>query len=406
MKKSIRVPYALAVYGKDEINAVNKLLERGGNIAAGELVRQFEKKMAKLFGKKYAVMVNSGSSANLLALEILNLPEGSEVITPALTFATTLAPILQKRLVPIFADVKEGSYLIDVDKIEGLITKKTCALMIPSLIGNVPDMEKLRDIAKRHKLWFIEDSCDTSGATFQKRPTGVYSDVTTTSFYGSHIITSAGVGGMVLLHDEDLAKRARIMSNWGRESVLFGPYEKSEKNLRYRFARSLAGVKYDAKFIFSEVGYNFQLTEIHAVFALKQLKKLPHFSGLRQKHFRSLNDFFKKYERLFVLPVQDSRVFTNWLAFPLTIRKGAGFSRYDLVTYLEKNNIQTRPVFTGNVLRQPAFRKAALPNSENDFPEADNIMRNGFLIGCHHGLMDKHIDYLKQVFGKFLNKYI
>lgn len=392
------VPYAAAVYGSEEVDAVLNVLRNPKKIVVGPQVREFEKSIAKLFGKEYGVMVNSGSSANLIALEVLGLPPGSEVITPVLTFGTTLSPILQKGLKPVFVDVARGTYLIDANKIEPLITEKTKALMIPSLLGNIPDLERLRALADKYGLYLIEDSCDTLGAKFNGKPTGAYCDISTTSFYASHIVTAAGSGGMVCFHSEKLAKKALVMSNWGRESTLFGTYEKSE-DLEKRFAGKLDGDTYDAKFIFSEIGYNFQSTELNGAFGLVQLKRLEDFSAKRKKHFADLLRFFKQYEDLFILPVQDERAETNWLCFPLTVRVGAGFDRNEITQYLEKNNIQTRPIFTGNVLKQPAFQNIA---SSSGYQEADNVMKNGFVVGCHHGLTDEQMAYMKEVFVNFL----
>ena len=191
-KAKMRVPYGYSVHGQQEINAVVRVLK--GNTALSKNVKEFELKIAKMFGKKYGVMVNSGSSANLLAFELLNLPRGSEVITPILTFATTLAPIVQKGLVPVFVDIEPNTFIVNIAQVEKAITKKTKALMIPSLMGNIPNLEKLSKIAKKYKLWFIEDSCDTLGGSYKGRPTGSYSHITTTSFYGSHIINGAGGG--------------------------------------------------------------------------------------------------------------------------------------------------------------------------------------------------------------------
>ncbi|TSD03645.1 MAG: NDP-hexose 3,4-dehydratase [Parcubacteria group bacterium Athens0714_26] len=407
MKKHVkmRVSYAAAVYDKAEINAVNKVLANPNHLVQGPLVKQFEQKIAFLFGKNHGVMVNSGSSANLIAIESLNLPRGSEVITPVLTFATTLAPLIQKGLVPVFVDVKPGTYVIDADKIESLITSKTRLLMIPSLIGNIPDMIRLREIAKKYNLLFIEDSCDTLGAKFGGKPTGYYSDISTTSFYASHIITAAASGGMICFNNPELANRALIMSNWGRNSTLFGFYEKSEE-LKKRFAGVLDGDTYDAKFIFSEIGYNFQPTEINGAFGLEQLKKFPKFLKRRKDNFKELLKFFGRYENFFILPKQDSRADTAWLSFPLTIKPGVKFSRLDITKYLEENNIQTRPIFTGNVLKQPAFRGIkGVKLAKGGYPVADYVMKNSFLIGCHQGMGRKHLDYMKEVFGEFLDKY-
>lgn len=398
--EAVRVPYAVAVYGKEEIQAVMSVLKNPLKITPGEKVAAFEHAVAKLFGKKYATMVNSGSSANLLAIESLRLSRGSEVITPALTFATTLAPLLQKGLVPVFVDVEPGSYVVDAAQVERAITKKTRALMIPSLLGNLPDLSRLHALARKHRLYFIEDSCDTIGATYAGKPTGAYSDISTTSFYASHIITAGATGGMVSFQDPKLARRAQVMAAWGRDSTLFGFHEKSE-DIKKRFAGRLDGDTYDAKFIFSEVGYNFQSTESNAAFGLEQLKRLPEFGKRRQKRFAELYAFFKRYEQWFILPHQLKKTKTNWLAFPLTIKPGAPFTRMDITKYLEEHNIQTRPIFTGNVLRQPAFAGITSRKGVSVFPVADYIMKNGFLIGAHHGLSDTQMKYLLATLKQF-----
>lgn len=400
----MRVPYALAVYGKSEIRAVNNVLQNPSCIVAGDYVKQFEESIARVFGKKYGVMVNSGSSANLLAFDILDLPVGSEVITPVLTFGTTLSPLIKKGLIPVFADVEQGTYVINVNQIESLVTKRTRALMIPSLLGNLPDWQHIKGIADKHDLWLIDDSCDTLGAQFAGKPTGYYSDISTTSFYASHIITAAGGGGMACFHDAQFAKRARILNGWGRESTTFGYHDKSE-DLKKRFAASIDGKPYDAKFVFSEIGYNFQPSEIQGAFGLEQLKRFPLFAKTRKNNFNILDNFFSSWKNFFILPKVHPDAQTNWLAFPLTIREGVGFSRYDITKYLEEHDIQTRPVFTGNVLKQPAFRDIKHRALKNGYPEADYIMHNSFLIGCHHGLTAKHIDYLENVFASFLSKY-
>lgn len=401
----IKVPYAAAVYGDAEINAAIEVLKNPSRIVAGPAVKKFESRVAGVFGKKVGVMVNSGSSANMIALEAFDVPRGSEVITPVLTFATTVAPLLQKGLVPVFVDVLPGNYQIDTSKIEALITKKTKALMIPSLIGNLPDFVHLQKIAKKHKLWLIEDSCDTLGAKFDGKPSGAYSHASTTSFYASHIITAAGGGGMTCFHDEKVGRKALVIANWGRESTLFGSYEQSEE-LKRRFAGVLDGQPYDAKFLFTEVGYNFQSAELNGAFGLIQLDKLKKFIQHRKKMFKALRTFFKQYEHFFILPEQDPRTDTAWLAFPLTLRTDVPFSRYEITKYLEEQNIQTRPIFTGNITRQPAFKNTPYKRVKGaKYPVADHIMRNSFLIGCHHGLTLEQLAYVKETFTKFLKKY-
>lgn len=388
----IRVPYAQSVHGaNEEVNVLRAM--RANRLAPGPDVLEFERRIAQLFGQSHGIMVNSGSSANLLALEILDLPEGSEVITPALTFATTVAPILQKRLKPVFVDVMPGMYIPSTRAIKNKINPDTRALMIPSLIGNVPDMSELSYFARAYDLWLIEDSCDTLGAKFAGAPTGIYSHISTTSFYGSHIITAGGGGGMLCVENDELEAKARVLRGWGRNSALFGESE----SLEDRFNSQISGIDYDAKFIFSEIGYNFQSTELCAAFGLAQLDRLPTFSEARKRNFARLMKFFGQYKDQFVLPEQTPNTETNWLAFPLTIMTDR-FTRKDITTHLEQKGIQTRPVFTGNILRQPAY--AGIANGE--FPMADNIMRNAFLIGCHQGLNDDQLSYVEEIFTDFL----
>lgn len=401
IKKQPRVLYAKAVYGEPEVRAVSAFLRSGKPLAGGEYTHEFEAAISRIFGKKFGVFVNSGSSANLIAMELLNAPRGSEVITPLLTFGTTLSPIVQKGLVPVFADVEPGTYAVNPDHVEKLIGKKTKALMIPSLIGNLPDMERLRDIARRHRLVFIEDSCDTLGAMFNGKPSGKYSDISTTSFYAPHIITTAGCGGMVCMNNSAWYDRARMLRAWGRTSSLFGESEDIAKRFRAR----LGSVPYDAKFIFQELGYNFIPHEIGAVFGLEQVKRLPQFARSRKENFARLVKFFSRYEHFFILPRLHPKTDTVLLAFPLTIRTDAPFSRRELVTHLEKNNIQTRPVFTGNALRHPSFRTITHRKFHHAYPETDAVMERGFLIGAHHGMTGKEQAHLCNTVEQFLKKY-
>ena len=396
--EALRVPYGMAVHDEQEENAVLEII-RNHKTIMGEKVKQFEQEIATLFSKDQGIMVNSGSSANLLTFEVLDIPENSEVITPILTFATTLSPIIKKGLIPVFVDVEPETYVVNIDQIEESITSKTKALMIPSLLGNVPDLKRLRKIADENNLIFIEDSADTLGATFDGIPTGKFSDVSTTSFYGSHIITAAGEGGMVCCNDRKLAEKCKILRGWGRSSAI----NESEK-LEERFNIELSGIPYDSKFIFEEMGYNFLPTEISAAFGLVQLKKLNKFAQIRQKNFESLNSFFSN-QRFFKLPIQLPQVKTSWLAFPLTIDSEAPFSRMEIVKHLELHKIQTRPIFTGNVLRQPGFEKINHKNMEKEYHVADNIMNNSFLIGCNHGLNEKHLEKIKTTFKAFLDKF-
>lgn len=400
MQHSLRIPYALALHDDEETKRVLDVLEEH-RTNLGTETREFERKVSRLFGKKYGIMVNSGSSANLLAFDLLNLQEGSEVITPLLTFPTTLSPVLLKRLIPVFADVEEGKYTININQVEKLISKKTRAIMIPLLLGNVPDMERLLRIAKKHNIFFIEDSCDTLGATFDDKPTGAYSDITTTSFFGSHIITAGGNGGMIIVNNKNWLDKSRMLRGWGRTSSRFNESESISK----RFKTKIGSIQYDAKYIFEEIGYNFLPNEMGAAFGNAQLKKLPRFRKIREHNFNELYEFFKQYEQFFILPVQSPRVKTWWLAFPITIRSGAPFTRLKLTTYLEKNNVQTRPIFTGNILKQPGFKTITYKIVAGSCPITDAVMEGGFLIGCHQGLGREHIERLKELFYSFLKRY-
>ncbi len=397
--KKLRVPYALSVYDNKEENAVLNTLKQHKSIL-GEKTSRFESDVSKLFGKKYGIMVNSGSSANLLAVELLNLEKGSKVITPVLTFSTTIAPLLQKGLDPVFVDVEEGTYLANINEIRDNISNKVKALMIPSLLGNVPDVRILNTISEESSLYFIEDSCDTLGATISGVPTGKYSDISTTSFYGSHIITAAGGGGMLCVNHDGWNRRARILRGWGRLSAV-----NESESINSRFSVKIDEIPYDSKFVFEDIGYNFLPLEISSAFGLEQLKKLSKFLKIRNSNFYTLYKYFSSYKEFFVLPKQLKEVQTSWLGFPLTITNDAPFSRIQLLKYMENNNIQTRPIFTGNILRQPGFKSMLAQNLQKDYPVTDEIMKNGFILGCNHGLEKKHMDYMIKSLSSFLDKF-
>src|SRR5437870_1954081 len=313
------IPYGKTVHGEAEIAAVVEVLRTSTQM--GKNVREFERRVAKLFAKPHGIMVNSGSSANFLAVALLHLPKGSEVITPVLTFATTIAPLVQHGLKPALVDVTPGTYNIDVEKVAALIGPKTRALMIPNLIGNLPDWDRLREIADRHDLALIEDSADTLGATLRGRSTGERSDISTTSFYGSHVINAAGNGGMLCVGSEVLANRAKLLRSWGRESSLFVDSE----NIATRFNVELDGIRYDAKFVFAELGYNFEPSELGAAFGLVQLGKLADNVALRERWVAAHNQFFRAYEEWCLLPRQLPQSRTGWLAFALTVKDEAAF---------------------------------------------------------------------------------
>ena len=395
----MRVNYGQSVHGEEEIAAVTEVLR--GSTQMGRHVREMEAGVAALFEKRHGVMVNSGSSANYLAVEILDLPAGSEVITPALTFATTVAPLVKNGLIPVMTDAAEGTYNIDVAKIEPMITERTKAVMIPSLIGNLPDWREIRRIADRHGLIVIEDSADTLGATIEGKSTGACSDISTTSFYGSHVINCAGNGGMLCVNTDEHLKAAKLKRSWGRSSSLFVESEKIEN----RFNVDLDGIAYDAKFVFEGLGYNLEPSEMGAAFGLVQLAKLNDNIDKREWAYKRQRDFFQDFESWFILPEQLPGSRTGWLAFPLTIRDDAPFQRRELQIYMERHDIQTRTVFTGNILRQPGFANIEHRADPTGYAVADQVMKGGMLMACHHGLDDAQIDYMHEIFSDFARQY-
>jgi CDP-6-deoxy-D-xylo-4-hexulose-3-dehydrase len=392
---SIRVPYGRTVHGEEEIAAVVEVLRTSTQM--GVNVRRMEEAVAALFAKAHGVMVNSGSSANYLAIELLGLPQGAEVITPALTFATTVAPLVKSGLVPAFVDVEPDTFNIDPAQVEAMIGPNTRAMMVPSLIGNLPDWDRLAEIAAAHDLLVVEDSADTLGATLRGTSTGTRSHISTTSFYGSHVINCAGNGGMLCVNDAALADEARLLRSWGRSSSLFVDSEDPEK----RFGVTLEGIEYDAKFVFERIGYNLEPSEIGAAFGLVQLGRLQSNIDARIANFDAHLRFFSDYQHWFVLPrqCQDSR--TGWLALPLIVREDAPFTRRELQTYLEAQGIQTRTVFTGNILRQPGYRDIVRREEPGGYPNADRVMRSGMLVACHHGLSETDLAYVHDRFRAF-----
>ena len=397
--KYLRVPYGLSVHGKEEILAVTKVLKNTTQM--GNNVYLFENKVAKLFNKKYGLMVNSGSSALMLAMECLNLPKGSEIITPALTFSTTVSYIVRNGLIPVFVDVEEGTYCINVKKIKKLITKKTKAIVAPHLMGNIVNWNEIYKICKKKNIKIVEDSADTLGATYMGKSTGALADISITSFYGSHIINCAGNGGMVCFNDKKMYNKAKLLRSWGRSSSL---YDENSEKIENRFNIKLDGINYDKKFFFSEVGHNLEPSEMGAAFGLVQLKKLNQNLNKRVENFKIHTSFFKKkFSKYFILPKQLAGSKSGWLAYPLTIKDDAPFNRTEMQIFLEKRNIQTRVVFTGNIIRQPGFRKIRMVKDKNGYPEADKVMKNGILIACHHGLTKKMVNHIHRTIEEFIN---
>jgi len=400
MNNNIKVSYAQTVYGKKEIDAVVKCLKESTQM--GNYSNKFEKKISSLFDKKYGLYVNSGSSALYIGMESSNFPEGGEIITPALTFSTTIGCIVKSKLIPVFVDVGFNDYCIDVEVIEKNISSKTVAIVAPNLMGNICNWGKISEIAKKYNLKVIEDSADTIGGTLNGKLSGSYCDWTITSFYGSHIINCAGNGGMLCMNDEKMIYDAKLLRSWGRSSSIFD--EKSEE-IENRFNVEVDGIPYDAKFIFEKIGYNLEGSEIGAAFGLAQLEDLSENIKIRQENFQKQTRFFNKYEDFIVTPQQTKNSESAWLAYPIIIKQESPFSRRDFQIYLEKRNIQTRTVFSGNITRQPGFKNITMKISKDGLENADNIMKGGVLLACHHGLTGEMLAHMHEVCQTFFKKY-
>ena len=400
MTNQEQISYAKTVYGQEEIDAVIKCLSETTQM--GNYSRKFESKIADLFDKKYCLYVNSGSSALFIGVEAFGFPDGGEVITPALTFSTSIGCLVKNNLVPVFVDVEPLSYCIDVSQIEAQINEKTVAILAPNLMGNLCDWPAIRKIADKFNLIVIEDSADTLGATINSRGSGFYSDMSITSFYGSHIINCAGNGGALAINDKKVMQKAKLLRSWGRSSSLFD--EKSEA-IENRFNVDLDGIEYDAKFVFETVGYNLEGNELGAAFGLVQLKKLQQNIETRQANFQRQCAFFEKHAKYFINPQETYDCNTAWLAFPLLIKQDAPFTRKDFQIYLENKNIQTRVVFTGNILRQPMCQNIEKKVLEEGYPNSDNVMARGVLLPLHHGLTEPMFERFQATIEEFLRQY-
>ncbi len=399
MNEFIRVPYGSTVHGDDEINAVVDVLKTTTQMSKN--VREFESKVAERYSKDFGIMVNSGTSALYLAIEAMNFPKNGEVITPALTFGTTIASLVNNELIPVFVDVKKNTYCIDETQIEEKINENTVAIAAPDLMGNICEWPLIRDLADKYNLKILVDSADTIGATYNGVSTGTFADVAITSFYGSHIINGAGNGGMIVTSDKKIADKCSLLRSWGRSSSLFVESEAIEN----RFNVHLDGIQYDAKFVFEELGYQLEPSEISAAFALVQLEKLDKNMELRNNHFNSHINFLSKYSNFFALPEQNPNAYTCWLAFPMIVKEEAPFSRTDMQIFLEKRNIQTRVVFTGNILRQPMMKNVKHVGDADEFVNADRVMRQGILIACHHGLNEEMMGHLYKSIDLFISQF-
>jgi CDP-6-deoxy-D-xylo-4-hexulose-3-dehydrase len=372
-KKIWYAPNKKEAYGEKEIQAVLECLNDGWLSGFGPKTIQFEKEVSELFGKKFGLFVNSGSSAILLGLHALNLQKGDEVITPACTFSTTLAPIIQCGLKPVFCDVEIGTYVPSIEQVCNKITDKTKVILLPNLIGSKPDWREIR--ARCKNIVLFEDSADTITCTPE-------TDISITSFYSSHLITACGSGGMLMVNNEEVLKRATMFRDWGRIGD-------NCEEIATRFSYEIDGIPYDYKFIYGVVGYNMKSSEVNAAFGLVQIARLEEIREKRKKVFNRYIENLKDVENL-VLPINTFN--SDWLAIPFMVK-----NRLNIITFLENNNIQTRVCFSGNITRHPAYREYL-----EEFKNSDKIMEEGFLLGAHHGMTIEDVDYVCDKIKEFL----
>jgi CDP-6-deoxy-D-xylo-4-hexulose-3-dehydrase len=402
------IPYAGRVYDEKEIiSLVDSALDFW--LTAGRFAKQFENDFAKFLGVKHCVLTNSGSSANLLAISALTSPKlgerrlkpGDEVLTTACAFPTTVNPIIQNNLIPVFMDVDVGTYNIKTDKIEGSISKKTKAIFLAHTLGNPFDLDKICKICEKYNLWLIEDNCDALGSRYNEKYTGTFGHIATFSFYPAHHITM-GEGGALVTNDNQLKKLIKSFRDWGRDCWC---EPGCDNTCGKRFGWQLGNLPfgYDHKYIYSHIGYNLKITDMQAAIGVEQLKKLPLFIKARKNNFKLLYEGLKKYEKYFILPEVESKADPSWFGFLLTVRSDAGFTRDEIVKYLENNKIAIRMLFAGNIIRHPSFENVKYRINGN-LKNTDFIMNNTFWVGVYPGYTEKIIKYLLEKIFTFIKK--
>jgi CDP-6-deoxy-D-xylo-4-hexulose-3-dehydrase len=396
------IHYAWAVYDHHEIFAALKSLLSGW-FGIGKYASQFEKEFSSFLGTKHCVLANSGSSANLLAVESLRIPKGAEAITPAITFPTTLNPLIQKGIKPVLMDINSRTYNIDASELENAFSEKVKLVMLPHTLGNPNEMDQIIEFAEEHDLYIIEDACDALGSRYDGNYVSTFGDVGTFSFYPAHHITM-GEGGAIVTSNEELSLTFRSFRDWGRACVCpvctialdpnaYCPLRFLETPLR----------DYDKRFTYINVGYNLKPLDLQAAIGIQQLQRLPKFIRKRKENFRKLYNEFLRFEDYFILPESLPKADPCWFAFPITVKDDAPFKRKDIVEFLTEHHIDTRPLFAGNILRQPAYRGIdyrAIGKLEN----SDRVMTSSFFVGVHPALTRDMINYVVGVFELFIRR--
>ena len=400
------VHYAGRVFDTDEIrNLVDASLDFF--LTASHYSEKFEAEFAEYLGVNNALLVNSGSSANLIALSALTssklggkrLKPGDEVITVAAAFPTTVAPIVQNQLTPVFVDVEIGNYTANPHQLIEAVGPKTRAIMMAHTLGVPFDLGVALELVKKYDLWLIEDNCDALGSRYNGQLTGTFGHLATFSFYPAHHITM-GEGGCVVTNNEELARIARSFRDWGRDCYCSG----GENNTcGKRFSQQFGSLPmgYDHKYVYSHIGYNLKITDLQAAIGCAQLKKLNNFIERRKKNFKRLLKIFKPYEDRLILPQASPNTEPSWFGFPITVREDAGFTRNELTRFLEYNRIETRNLFSGNLLRHPAFENISC-RIVGDLKNTDFVMNNTFFIGVYPGIDNSQLDYIEEIISRFM----
>lgn len=404
------IPFARKVYDEDEmVNLVDASLDFW--LTAGRYAEDFETEFAEFMNQDYCILVNSGSSANLIALTALTSPKlgerrlnaGDEVITVAAGFPTTVTPIVQNRLVPVFVDVTLPSYNIDVTMLEKALSEKTKAVMIAHTLGNPFDLTAVSSFCKAHNLFLIEDCCDAVGSSYNGKLVGTFGDFATASFYPAHHMTM-GEGGAVMTSDPLLAKIATSFRDWGRDCYC-GPGSDNTCGKRFKMQFGTLPFGYDHKYVYTHLGYNLKVTDMQAAVGVAQMKKLAGFVEKRKENFDKIKARLGKFEAYLILPEATENASPSWFGMPLTVKENSKFTKNDIVLFLENNKIMTRQLFAGNMTRQPAFADVQY-RVVGELTNTDYIMNNTFFIGVYPGITDEKIDYMISVFESFFGSVV
>lgn len=403
------VHYAGRVFDAQEMqNMVSAVLDFW--LTAGPYANEFEKRLGQFLGTREVVPTNSGSSANLVAVTTLcsrKIPEGlrpgDEVIVPAASFPTTVNPIIQNQLVPVFVDSCLGDYNLDVNQLEAAFSPRTRAVMFAHTLGNPADMDAIMAFVKKHRLFLVEDTCDALGSRWDGKMVGTFGHLATLSFYPAHHITM-GEGGAVYTRHPRLAKIARAVRDWGRDCWC-GYENPVDGKCGQRFEQEVPGIPgyYDHRYTYTEIGYNLKITDPQAAMGLAQLDKLSDFIAARKQNFAYLYDGLKQFEEFLMLPSWHAKADPSWFALPLLVRDEAPFARHELTRFLEVNHVETRLIFAGNIVKQPAYQHVHR-RIVGDLPVADQIMRGAFFIGVYPGLDKPRMDYMIETFGRFFKQ--